>query len=101
MNSALPSGRALILFGWAMYARKGPLYQEGAVTEGDWGSFKIFSPRLPTATFPLYEEGGFFRCGEDRADRVVRPYKVRRRSLQIPMLAEHEIGEEIEDGAEE
>ena len=73
MNSALPSGRALILFEWAMYARKGP----------------------------LYEEGGFFRCGGDRADRVVRPYKVRRRSLQIPMLAEHEIGEEIEDGAEE
>ena len=23
---------------------KGPLYQEGAVTEGDWGNFKNFSP---------------------------------------------------------
>ena len=36
-----------------------------------------------------------------RADRVVRPYKVRRKSLQIPVFTEHEIGEEIEDGAEE
>ena len=101
MNSALPSGRALILFGWAMYARKGPLYEEGAVTEGDWGSFKNFSPGLPTATFPLYEEGGFFRCGGDRADRVVRPYKRSQRSLQIPMLPKHHIRQEIEEDAEE
>ena len=29
-----------------MAARKGPLYEEGAVTEGDWGSLKNFSPLI-------------------------------------------------------
>ena len=38
---------------------------------------------------------------QDRADRVVRPYKRPQRSLQIPVFTEHEIGEEIENGAEE
>ena len=38
----------------------GPLYEEGAVTEGDWGSFKIFSPLIVFDNLsPLYEEGGF------------------------------------------
>ena len=35
------------------------------------------------------------------ADATIGPGKLPQRSLQIPMLAEHEIGEEIEDGAEE
>ena len=39
---------------------EGPLYQEGAVSEGDWGSFKIFSPLIVFDNLsPLYEEGGF------------------------------------------
>ena len=39
----------------------GPLYQEGAVTEGDWGSLKNFSPLIVFDNLsPLYEEGGFY-----------------------------------------
>ena len=42
-----------------MAARKGPLYEEGAVTEGDWGSLKNFSPLIVFDNLsPLYEEGG-------------------------------------------
>ena len=35
------------------------------------------------------------------ADATIGPYKRPQRSLQIPVFTEHEIGEEIEDGAEE
>ena len=35
-----------------MYARKGPLYQEGAVTEGDWGSLENFSPLIASGDLP-------------------------------------------------
>ena len=35
-----------------MVARNGPLYQEGAGAEGDWGRSKAFSPPIAVGDLP-------------------------------------------------